>query len=35
MTKGSNEEGGSPPAPLTQQLLALRDACALTTAGRS
>jgi hypothetical protein len=29
MTKGSNEEGGSPPAPLTQQLLALRDACAL------
>ena len=29
MTKGSNEEGGSPQAPLTQQLLALRDACAV------
>ena len=29
MTKGSNEEGSTPQAPLTQQLLALRDACAL------
>ncbi|NKI92370.1 hypothetical protein [Rhizobacter sp. SG703] len=28
-TKGSNEEHGTPQAPLTQLLLALRDACAL------